>query len=213
MPKILILVLSYNDGVYAELMKSQQQTWDSVEVDGVRTVYYYGGGKGWVNEKEFSAEASDAYYTMAHKCVEAMKAVNLDSFDFIWRTNSSSYICKKRLVEFAKTLPKEKCYAGWKIDGSLGYDIVSGAGFMITPDVAKILIEKTDVFFEREEDVLFAEVLFKNGIEIIDDKSRYDVGEYVLPYDTPTDRYHYKLKNGDRLHDAANFFKLHEKVK
>lgn len=208
--KILILVLSYNESPYKELMRAQQETWDSIEVEGVRTVYYYGGNKGWVNEKEFSANASDEYYYMTNKCLEAIKATIDFEPTLIWRTNSSSYIQKSKLVEFAKTLPTENCYAGWEIEGQ-GYNVVSGAGFFMSPDVAEKLIANADPNFCREEDCYISEVLFNQGVPIIDDKSRYDL---PAEFDSvPADRYHYRLKCGGRRDvDIANMKTLHQKI-
>lgn len=211
MNRILIMVLSYMEPPYDTLLKTQRETWDSVEVDGVRTVFYYGGGKGWVNEKEFSADASDEYFRMGHKCVEALKNIEIYSYDIIFRCNSSAYINKQLLKKFSETLPKEKLYGGWEIDGNDGYNVVSGSGIFWSTDVAKTVIDKTDINREREEDVLFAELLFKEGIKILDDKSRYDVPE-IIPYNIPLDRYSYRLKTSNRLLDAANMKKLHKKL-
>lgn len=212
--KILILVLSFTDEPYLSLMRSQQQTFDSIEVEGVRTVYYYGGGKGWVNDKEFSADASDEYYYMTKKCLEALKEVfKTYRPDVIFRTNSSSYVQKSRLVEFIKTLPKEKLFAGWEIQGDGQFNVISGAGIFMTPDVADLLIEHADPEFCREEDCYISEVLYGQGIKIIDDKSRYDV-PITIPDDMPLDRYHYRLKSGpaNRLADIGNMRQLHKLI-
>lgn len=218
------MVLSYNESPYRELMEAQNQTWDSVEVDGVETVYYYGsllagdkvGNKciqhlengRWSREVQF--KCTDAYYLMAHKLKLALEYVKDWEYDYIFRSNSSSFICKQRLKEFAETLPKEKLYAGWEIEGNAGYNVCSGAGFFLSRDTAEILRENIDPKFEREEDVYCAQLLHEKGIKIIDDKSRFDVGTVVSG--VPTGRYHYKLKNGNRLMDAENMKVLHKLI-
>lgn len=207
--KILILVLSYNDGVYAELMKSQQQTWDSIEVEGVRTVYYYGGGKGWVNEKEFSANSKDEYYLMHDKLLDCLKEVIDWDWDFVWRTNSSSYINKQRLVEFCNGMPKEMCYAGWELQGQ-GWNSVSGAGILMSKDVVKTFMEVADRNFLREEDIYIGQVLNEVEMPIIDDKSRYDVTSQFS--EIPLDRFHYRFKTGDRYRDVENMIALHKLI-
>ena len=50
-------------------MLAQQRTWDSVDVPGVETIYYYGGGSGYktINHysREYGAQAHDGI-RMAH---------------------------------------------------------------------------------------------------------------------------------------------------
>lgn len=215
-PKILILVLSYNSPPFDELMRMQQSTWDSVEVEGVRTVYYYGGGKGWVNEKEFSADTDDLYYRMHWKLALVLKEIEKWEWkpDFIWRTNSSSYCNKQLLVKHCHNLPKENLYSGYTILDSNDFNglSVSGAGILVTPDCVKVLTDNLDGEMNCEEDILISRILRKNGIVAIDDKSRYDVPE-VVPDDMPTDLYHYRVKHGgSRLLDAENMRLIHEKI-
>lgn len=188
-------------------MRSQQASWDSIEVEGVRTVYYYGGGKGWVNEKEFSADSQDFYYFMCDKLLGVLKEVIDWDWQVLYRTNSSSYINKERLKEFLTTLPNEKLYCGWSLE-----TCVSGAGFATTKDCAKILVDNLDPTYCKEEDFAIGEILLKHGIEIIDDKSRYD-----YPQDLATkyfyDAYHIRFKTEDRLQDAENMRKVHNSIK
>lgn len=208
--KILILVLSYNNGPFAQLMKTQRRTWDSVEVDGVDTVFYYGGGKGWVNEKEFSGMGNDSYYYMHDKLLDCLKNIDLSKYTFIFRTNSSSYINKNKLIEFSKTFPKEKLYCGWTVVDSEDHGglAVSGAGIWLSIDTAEILRNEIDKDFEMEEDIYCSRILRKHGITAIDDKSRFDIPMHfgVVPHD----RYHYRFKTTEnRLADIGNMKKLH----
>lgn len=208
--KILILVLSFTDEPYLSLMRAQQETFDSIEVEGIRTVYYYGGGKGWVTDKEFSADADDLYYRMHWKFSLALKEVIDWDWDILFRSNSSSYICKSRLKEFAKTLPTEKLYAGWKITGP-EYSIVSGAGFYFSRDAALKIIESFDGEMNCEEDCLVGKFLTtEHNFDIVDIQERYD----VINVDdlVPLDRIHYRFKTNSRIRDVDNMRKLHQKI-
>ncbi|MBP6477754.1 MAG: hypothetical protein KBA90_13860 [Chitinophagaceae bacterium] len=210
--KILIMVLSYNEPPYDSLMRMQQATFDSIEVEGVRTVYYYGGGKGWVNEKEFSADADDLYFRMHWKFALALKEVWDWDWQFIFRTNSSSFICKDRLVEVAKNLPTENLYSGWRIDGP-EYSICSGAGFWLSRDTAKLIIDNFDGEMNCEEDCLVGKLLWDNNVPIIDDKSRFDVPMSISEKEIPLDLYHYRFKTTqNRLADIGNMKMLHKLI-
>jgi hypothetical protein len=226
--KILILILSFNEDPFSTLMRIQQETFDSVEVEGVRTVYYHGGSYPQGDLLKFAVshhnkphnswervefDITDKYYYMAGKFREALKYTQDWDYDVIFRSNSSSYIQKSALVEFAKTLPTEKLYAGWTFKDSedFGGDCVSGAGIFLSRDTAKILMEQIDPAVEREEDVEVGRILRRNGITAIDDKSRFDINN--IHDFIPLDRYHYRCKaGGDRLIDCHNMIQLHKKI-
>lgn len=223
--KILILVLSYNSPPFDVLMRTQQESWDSVKEEGIRTVYYHGGlpkqgdlkfslrhSNPYSSWERVEFDITDEYYYMAGKFREALRYTQDWEYDYIFRTNSSSYVNKKELVEFAKTLPTEKLYAGWTFVDSEDHGglCVSGAGIFLSPDTAKILLDNIDPNFEQEEDVYAGRILRKHGITAIDDKSRYDV-ESFHPY-IPTNLYHYRCKTGNRLIDAHNMVMLHKKI-
>lgn len=219
MKKILIMVLSYDNPPYDSLMRSQVDTWDSVDVPGVSTLYYHGGGLNkkikadvkayypYSNNVQFPC--TNAYYYMAEKFQRALEYAWHGDWDLIFRTNSSSYVNKYRLVEFAEKLPKEKCYAGWEIVGNAGYNIVSGAGIFMSRDVAEILMEEIDPSFEREEDVYIGELLDKAGIPIIDDKSRVDDVANITPAELRA-AYHLRFKTHNRLEDAQAMRFIHQ---
>lgn len=217
--KILILVLSYNRHPYDELMKAQQETWDSKHVEDVRTIYYYGGG---VNEwearpvgpfesrnYELKFDCTDAYYYMAHKLKRVLRHVRTWDYDFIFRTNSSSYVNKVMLKEAAKKLPLQKCYAGWEIKANEGFNIVSGAGIFMSRDVAAIVRGEIDPWFEKEEDYYIGQILAKHNIPIIDDKSRLDFPNIG---NRPELAYHLRFKTQDRIFDADAMRNVHKKI-
>lgn len=213
MPKILIMVLSFNQPPYSDLMKMQQATWDSIEHPDVRTVYYYGGNMGWVNDREFSANADDNYYRMHWKFALALDEVFEDDWDFIYRTNSSSYVNKEKLVEVAKLLPKEKLYSGYTMvdsnyDGGLA---VSGAGIWLSRDVAEILLAELMPEENCEEDVLIGRILRQNGITAIDDRSRIDYPQQSAK--NPRNAYHIRFKSGGlRYVDVENMRLIHNQI-
>jgi len=220
--KILVMVLSYTVPPYDELMAAQISTWDSVLDVDIGTVYYHGGADGgdWVatplagfpevKRYQLAVNATDKYYYMAAKFKKALEFVKDWDYDVMFRTNSSSYVNKKALKEFAAKLPTEKLYAGWEIQGNAGYNVVSGAGIFMSKDVAEILRKEIDPDFEREEDVVIGEILSKHDIKIIDDKSRYDINVWTGL--CPLDRYHYRFKgpHGDRKIDAHAMRQLHK---
>lgn len=227
--KILILVLSYNEPPYRELMQAQQATWDAVEVEGVRTVYYHGGELIDMNKRlpyydtiydcpnksstQIGFQCTDEYYYMAAKFKKALEYVADFDYDIIFRTNSSSYVNKQRLKEFAATLPTEKLYAGWTFPDSNSEDkgmCVSGAGIFLSRDTAEILRDEIDPQFEMEEDVYCGRILRKHGIVPIDDRSRVDYPQQQ--WKDLKKPYHIRFKTEDRIKDAENMKLVHQKI-
>lgn len=216
--KTLILVLSYNEPPYRELMQAQQATFDSIEVEGITTVYYHGGSIGGVSGVQTKGRTfiwlgfpcTDSYYYMAEKFKMCLDYVKDWDYDIIFRTNSSSYVNKQRLKEFAATLPIEKLYAGWEIHGNAGYNVCSGAGFFLSRDTAAILRDKIDPTFEREEDVYCGQLLHDAGIKIINDQSRLDYPQQQ--WKDLKKPYHIRFKTDDRIKDAENMKIVHQKI-
>lgn len=222
--KILILVLSYNKPPFDELMRTQQETWDSIPETNVNTLYYYGGYENFIVNKiirqhhkstsyELQVSFKDDYYYMAGKMLHALNYIRGWDYDLIFRTNSSSYISKKKLVEFAATLPTEKLYAGWATHDSNSEDkgdTISGAGVWLSRDTAEILKNNIDPEFEMEEDVYCSRILRSHGIVPVDDKSRID-----YPADTRdlSEAYHIRFKcGGPREEDIQNMRIVHNKI-
>lgn len=221
--KILILVLSYNEGVFADFMKAQQETWGNTSCRGVDVCYYYGGNESkhtlqmFINSDDtinhaglMQINCADDYEMMHWKFKLALDAIDYRQYDLIFRTNSCSYIDKERLLKVAETLPLEKCYAGYH-NGSY----ISGAGIFFSPDVLDIIKAELTEDPHGAEDVLYGEML--NGrVEMIAENSRVDatvegVGEF------PDTTYHWRFKTSndhkDRYRDIANMYRLHNQLK
>lgn len=225
--KILIMVLSYCEEPYLSLMRAQQETFCK-DLDMDTKVIFYSGTEnppsnytsiGFYNLKwnHIVFPITDAYYYMAGKfklCLDhVFEETQYFKPDIIFRTNSSSYVNISELKKIAQSLPKEKLYAGWEIQTNEQFSIVSGAGFFLSPDTAKILQENIDPRFEKEEDYYCGQILHDHGIEVIDDKRRFDVPAEVIPEEIPMDRYHYRCKAGcPREQDAENMRIIHNLI-
>lgn len=146
--KILILVLSSKKPPYDLLYEAQKRTWDSVSVPSVETRYYF----------------CDGFETMVPKLLEALGEALKSEWDFVFRTNSSSYVDKKALIKFAEDLlPREKCYAGIDGDG-----FASGSGFFLSRDCAKALCGSIGPRKGLIEDEWVGAMLKLGGVSVLD---------------------------------------------
>ncbi len=212
--RVLILVLSSQNEIYPELRKCQQDTWDSVQIEGVETIYYLGGGGQefeWNRINESSQElllgCRDDYYFMHWKFKKAIEQILYWNYDFIFKTNASSYVNKKLLLEFAETLPKDKCNCG--VDGG---GFASGCGVFFSKDCLDILLNKIDDYPAASEDSLMSSYLSLEGIGVTKGAKRKDIDHTMNYCEINNPCYHYRCKNPhDRQNDLMIMRKLFEK--
>ena len=100
--KVLIMVLSCQDSPFDEIRKGQMETWDSIHHPDVETIYYFGNGNNKMNGKNLSLNVSDRYYEMHWKFKLALDYVWDMDWDYIFRTNTSTYVNKERLYNYIK---------------------------------------------------------------------------------------------------------------
>lgn len=157
--KILVLILASDDQpVYTKL----QQVWRSyMHLDPEHIEAYFMKSNPdlevdceivddtiWVKAKE------NVIPGLLYKTIKSMELLQprLEEFDYVLRTNISSFYVFPRLLTFAQTLPKEKCYCGYV--GCCSICFASGAGFMLSPDLVNILLERRDqIDFNTIDDV------------------------------------------------------------
>jgi len=206
-------VLSSQNDIYPELRKVQQETWDSMQVEGVETIYYIGGGTkaefNRINDssQELILECSDDYNVMHWKFKQALLHIDYSDFDFIFKTNASSYINKELLLEFAETLPKIGCNCGIGNGG----DFASGCGVFFSKDCLEILKDIIDELPVYSEDHLMSSYLSRHGIGVTDGAKRVDIDHTMNYCGVNTPCYHYRVKNQvDRQNDLMLMKKLFE---
>jgi len=208
--RILILVLSYDDsGIYTEFYKTQKQTWDSVNVDGVETYYYFGdNNENIIVGNNILTDVPESLINCGNKSIEAFKLISNMDFDFILRTNSSSYIDKNLLKLHLENKPKNNFYSGI-LGNHFGIPFCSGSGFIISKDLVHLLIDNEEKLdFSLIDDVCFGEFLSSNGIPLIN-SYRFDLTHNTNEIDEGF--FHYRLKTNNRINDINNMILIHKK--
>lgn len=212
--KILILVLSFADkGIYSKFFETQRKTWDSEFVEGVETFYYFGNhNSNEIIEEKILLDIEESYYNCGYKLLKSLKLIENKNFDFLLRTNSSSYIDKKLLKIFLENKPKNNFYSG-VVGNFNGIKFASGSGFILSKDVVNLLIENENIFNHRLiDDVAVGDVLKKFNIFPVN-QPRFDCcnQEAVINDETPMNFFHYRLKGQERVKDIQNMILLKEK--
>ncbi len=208
--KVLILVPVSGGVVFQNFQKMQSKTWDSIDHENIKTVYYKGEGDNTFNGKIFSCDEPEEYerhHRLHKKAIDA--CIEMD-WDICFRTSAASYINKEMLYSKCLTLPTTKLYAGKCGHDNHKNNFVSGAGIFYSKDIAKILSKKILRFDKAAEDVLIAHILKINKIKITqNDQSRIDIADAEIPKGRS---YHYRIKSDDRSKDILCMHQLHRTI-
>lgn len=119
-------------------------------------------------------------------------------FDYVLRTNLSSFYHFPRLLQFLQNAPRTNFYCGTDI-GSPG--IASGCGFLMSPDIARMLIDNKNYFINNraaEDDVIMGRFFRDRGVRLRP-HARMDfftMQDWYRQKDhIPTDFFHFRIKN------------------
>lgn len=207
--RILILVLANKQHPFDKIVEAQKKTWDSIEVEGVDTIYYYSGDEYKQEGKDLTVKCSNDYNMMHYRLKLALDWIfDRDSaYDYIFRTNASSYVNKEKLKEHIKELPQTKVY-----NGRLGGGFASGAGFTLSTDLVNVLRQMDD-YPSDSEDCLIGVYLQRAGIQPTD-ATRWDYWPYHESHDDRMKSpylFHYRCKSDDldRTKDVLAMNKIH----
>lgn len=210
--KILIIVLSFSDngGIYDKFYLSQKNTWDSVYVEDVSTYYNFGGSlENYITGDRINVNTSEGIINCGIKTIEAFKLIlekNID-FDYVFRTNSSSYVDKSKLKSFLEDKPRTGYYAG-ACGNYDGFDYVSGSGIILSKDLVKLISdEKQKMKTKYIDDVMIGEFLKENGV-FPKNIYRFNIHN-TRNFNFDDDYFLYRCKSNDRNIDVDNLYLIH----
>lgn len=138
-----------------------------------------------------------------NKTILAMEAFapRLSEFSYILRTNLSSFYVFPRLLAYVQSLPKTRCYSATPIHP--GHSIGSGAGFLLSSDLACLLIDNKQEFLDRvglEDDQLIGQFLNRQGVSLIAHPrcDFLDLESFYRQRETlPSDVFQFRVKTDD----------------
>jgi hypothetical protein len=87
------------------------------------------------------------------------------NFDYILRTNSSTYIDRTRLARFVGSIPKTGYYGGFTGISSRGVAYASGTGILMSRDVVEMALN-SNWDYAQVDDVALGEVLARCKVEL-----------------------------------------------
>jgi hypothetical protein len=206
--KVIVLVLTYLDGgVYSNFYQKQNETWNSIDVEGVDVFFNINGGSNKEIKDHFIInDLPETVPNEGYKIINCFEKTLDWDYDYIYHTNSSSYIDKELLYNWLLDKPRENFYSG-VIGNYQGHQFGSGCGFTISKDVVKLILDnQNDWEHGLSDDATLGVLLSKLGLKVFP-APRYDITS-IGDYNIPKDYFHYRLKTKDRNFDSENMSKI-----
>lgn len=175
--KIVVLVLAGNTKVSNSNLKTQRRTWFLKENNNIE-IYTYRGGEAFSNlDKNLIFEVSDDYKDISEKTYLAFKYIEKNiEFDYLFRTNTSSYVDLNALYKFCSTNSTSNLYRGRKLTDKFNdkeISWVSGAEILLSKNTVSKLLEEPSIWsFNLPDDVAIGDVLSKKGFTIEESNSK-----------------------------------------
>ena len=209
--KVIISVLSIDDSSsFSALEKIIRETWYNLNEPGFEIFFYYGNhDKNEIIGDKIFTNTGERYHNCGHKTVKMFELVyNNFDFDYIFRTNLSSYVDITELKNFLQGMPKNNFYCG-SFGEAAGIPFCSGSGYFLSRDlVEKVIINKSNWDHSLIDDVSLGLLLNNLGVERTLGR-RYD---FVSGLEIDLSNYHYRCKTDDpsRIKCINNMKYIHE---
>jgi len=201
-PKILILVLSSNTYPSSRNEKTIKKTWFKDVLEDVEVIFYKAGKESKLLGKELILDVGTKTSDIGLKTIEAFEwSLNNLEFDFLLRTNTSSYINIQNLVDYINTnFSKDKfLYHGLEMklkDNKTKKEInfVSGSGILFNLNTIKLIVNnKTELDYKEWDDVAIGKLLKKFNVNPTSG-FRYDIKGNIFKQSIDKSYYHYRCR-------------------
>jgi hypothetical protein len=129
---------------YPQLIKKQQETWDSIETPGVSTVYYYSSYKTTLTGNRLDIDIPEGPGYFYNKTMIAFEKMLMDPWDYIFKTDNSAYVNKAELINVVENKPREKYYGGHLYETTYvkSDPFLWGEGMFFSRDVVQYLVRE-----------------------------------------------------------------------
>lgn len=210
--KILVLVLATRAWPYPILIRTIERTWASVAVDGISTLFYYGGDHLEQRGRHLYLPETDSL-PAGRKTIACFEHV-LASYDFdvVYRTNASSYVDLPNLRAFAyEHAHRELFYCGTRgMFGELPF--ASGSGYFLSKDLVRLAVERQQELDESlPDDISLAALLREAGVEVVDaPRVNYTSARELGDVDTSQFLFRCKTESPWRIGDVRIMLTLHQ---
>jgi hypothetical protein len=209
MPKVLMLVLASDGPIYNKFQDCWRRYMNS---NPDITCYFYKAKPDLESEFLFNGKntlfvkCTESWDTCWEKTLMVFRYFMplVDNYDFIYRTNLSSFIHFGRYLEYCSRLPLTGVYSGFigKHDGGV---YASGSGFTLSKDTFKKVVEMGYAQKKLIQDDVTIGAILKQCV--LTSAKRINWSDIRL-LDTDLELFHVRLKSTDRNLDIKRFNQL-----
>lgn len=167
--KVLIAAISSRQPPWGAMIDTSKETWDSVDVPGVETIYYVGSPASPLQKQVLGVPVNESYHSMGRKNLLAWEwMLENREWDFMARVNASCFVHKPRLLDLCATLPTSGLVQGSIVGGTDPPWMWGGYQFILSRDVVQALVDKSHVWPHNEmEDVALSHATRLLGYEFM----------------------------------------------
>lgn len=200
--KILILVLSSSTYPSSRNKKAIKKTWGSNLSDNFRIMFYESGEDEKIVEDTLFVETDTSTKNLGVKLLLALDWCNKNiDYDFIFRTNTSSFVNKVELENFIfnNLTNKEYVYCGIPLirdykDSDTKINFLSGAGIILNKKTIQLILKNKEYWDHTEwEDVALGKLLEENNIKSVTGK-RQDIKNNFYNNVIDNTNYHFRCR-------------------
>lgn len=212
--KLLVSIPSIKKAPFLELEKACLETWLNINSPHIDYIFYYGSNEEKLENKELYLKCKDGLNdqkenNITEKTIKMFEfALNNLDFDFMFRTNLSSYIDLNFFYLLISKIDNLNCYKGF-IGHQQEIAFASGAGMLMSKDIIKIIInQKENLDKSLLDDVAFAKLLIQNNIRPTP-LPRLDLSNL---HEAINSNFHFRVKSNDptRKTDCNNLRLIHK---
>lgn len=208
---VIILVLSHFEEPYVMLENCIKNTWANHNFDNVKLFFYHGGEKELIYPDKIITNYPEGLDNIGYKTIRTFEILlkNYD-FDYVFRTNSSSYINIEKLLTYLENKPRKSFYHGL-IGKHLDLNYASGSGYFLSKDLVEKIVENKNFWPHQLIDDLAIAHLLRDLNVYPSEAPRLDIRNTPLP-DTINQHFHFRCKtSGDRTGDVIIMNELENK--
>ncbi len=201
MDKILILVLASNTYPSRRNEKVIKKTWAIKDTANTNIIFYKSGKHISFKNNDLTVVAGKKTTDIGLKTIKAFEWASKNiEFDYIFRTNTSSYVNISELQKKIKTLNnKNYIYSGIKMslpknEFRKKIDFISGAGILFNKNTINLILKNKDEFDKNEMDDVALGKLLQNHEVVPTSGSRFDIKGNITKQELSDKYYHYRCR-------------------
>lgn len=215
MSNILHLVLGCKNQHYSPIEVAAKETWVNTCPDTVKIIFMYGGHDSifWDQKDSFYVDRPESYdhNICLYKTLTALKWFIKEDFNYVYRTNNTSYFDYNLIQHYLSDKPKTNFYSGIK-GNHFGIQFASGSGYFISRDIVQKIVENMDILYSYNlegsaDDVAVGKFVTQYlNIGIDNSARRLNIVPNHVDNNLDLSHYHYRILNNGNV---ETLFKIH----